>query len=275
MTLLPHPVTGQLFPSPVLPGTGWPDDPADATTVVADTAADVVRLAQGASLGDVSARVSVCRACPRLVAWREEVAVTKRASYGEEPYWGRPVPGWGSDAPGVLVVGLAPAANGGNRTGRNFTGDPSADWLYASLHRTGLATQPTSHNAGDGQRLVGARLLAPVRCAPPQNKPTALERVTCAPWLDRELTLVLPTTRAVVCLGAIGWAATLTALAATGLDVPRPSPRFGHAAEVQVGHLTVLGCYHPSPHNTYTGRLTEPMMDAVFLRAIELSAGRA
>ncbi|MGI9156766.1 MAG: uracil-DNA glycosylase, partial [Marmoricola sp.] len=257
MTLLPHPVTGELFASPVPPGTGWPDDPADATTPVADTAADVARLAAGAALAEVSARVSVCRACPRLVAWREGVAVSKRASYGGEPYWGRPVPGWGSETPGILVVGLAPAANGGNRTGRNFTGDPSADWLYASLHRTGLATQPASHNAGDGQQLIGTRLLAPVRCAPPENKPTPLERVTCAPWLHRELTLVLPTTRAVVCLGAIGWAATLTALTEVGLDVPRPRPRFGHGVEVAVGDLSVLGCYHPSPHNTYTGRLTE------------------
>ncbi|MEP6814831.1 MAG: uracil-DNA glycosylase [Marmoricola sp.] len=271
MTLLPHPVTGQLFPSPVPPGTGWPDDPASSSTPVADTFADVARLAADASLPELSARVSVCRACPRLVRWREDAADRKRASYDGEPYWGRPVPGWGSATPGVLVVGLAPAANGGNRTGRNFTGDPSADWLHASLHRTGLATQATSAHAGDGQRLVGTRMVAAVRCAPPENKPTPTERSACAPWLHRELTLVLPSTRAVVCLGAIGWNATWTALGEMGLEVPRPRPRFGHGLEVVLGDLTVLGCYHPSPHNTFTGRLTEEMMDAVFARAAGLA----
>lgn len=273
MTLrpLPHPVTGQEFATPVPPGTGWPDDPADADTPVASSAADVVRLASGVPLAPLEARISVCRACPRLVAWREQAAEQKRASYDGQPYWGRPVPGWGADAPGVLVVGLAPAANGGNRTGRNFTGDPSADWLHASLHRTGLATQATSEHAGDGQRLLGARMVAAVRCAPPANKPSPSERATCAPWLRRELTLVLPSVRAVVCLGAIGWNATWVALGEMGLDVPRPRPRFGHGVEVPVGEVTVLGCYHPSPHNTFTGRLTTQMMDAVFARARSLA----
>jgi uracil-DNA glycosylase family 4 len=265
--MLPHPVTGQRFPTPVPPGTGWPDDPADASTPVAASPADVVRLASEVPLPALTARVSVCRACPRLVEWREDAAGRKRASYDGEPYWGRPVPGWGSETPGVLVVGLAPAANGGNRTGRNFTGDPSADWLHASLFRTGLATQPTSEHAGDGQSLPHARMIAAVRCAPPENKPTPVERATCAPWLHRELTLVLPSVRAVVCLGAIGWNATWGALGEMGLEVPRPRPRFGHGVEVPVGDVTVLGCYHPSPHNTFTGRLTRGMMDEVFLRA--------
>ncbi len=186
--LLPHPVTGELFSSPVPPGTGWPDDPAPAGTPVAETPGDVTRLAgQARSLGELSAAVSVCRACPRLVRWREDVAENKRAAFAGEPYWGRPIAGWGDDEPAVLVVGLAPAANGGNRTGRIFTGDRSGDWLFASLHRVGLAAQETSVHAGDGQRLVGARMVATVRCAPPDNKPTIEERDTCAPWLVEEL----------------------------------------------------------------------------------------
>lgn len=272
---LPHPVTGELFPTPVPPGTGWPGDPADADTPVARSAAGVARLAARPTLDDLSARISVCRACPRLVGWREAAASQKRASYDGEPYWGRPVPGWGSPTPGVLIVGLAPAANGGNRTGRNFTGDRSGDWIHAALHRTGLATQASSTHAGDGQRLLHTRMVATVRCAPPANKPTPAERTTCAPWLHRELTLLLPTVRAIVCLGAIGWNASWTALADIGLEVPRPRPSFGHGAEVAVGDLTVLGCYHPSPHNTFTGRLNEDMLDAVLTRAASLAGWEA
>jgi uracil-DNA glycosylase family 4 len=279
MDALPHPVTGQLFGSPVAPGTGWPDDPADAGTPVAGDAADVDRLAAGAELEEVDARVSVCRACPRLVRWREEVAVTKRASFAGEPYWGRPIAGWGAADPGVLIVGLAPAANGGNRTGRIFTGDRSGDWLFASLHRVGLATRPTSVHAGDGQRLVGARMAAAVRCAPPDNRPTTVERDTCAPWLHRELELVADSVRAVVCLGGFGWDAALRALRATGFDVPRPKPRFGHAVEVPVRRgereVVLLGSYHPSQQNTFTGRLTEEMLDAVLARAAALGQSGA
>jgi uracil-DNA glycosylase family 4 len=274
---LPHPVTGQPFPSPVPPGTGWPDDPADAGTPVAADAADVRALAADAALDEVDARVSVCRACPRLVAWREDVAVTKRASYATEPYWGRPIAGWGSDRPGVLVVGLAPAANGGNRTGRIFTGDRSGDWLFAALHRAGLAAQAGSLHAGDGQRLVGARMVAAVRCAPPGNRPTPVERDTCAPWLNREVALVADSVRAVVCLGGFGWDAALRALRAAGFDVPRPKPKFGHAVEVPVRRgdheAVLLGCYHPSQQNTFTGKLTEPMLDAVLARAAALVSG--
>jgi uracil-DNA glycosylase len=269
-TRLPHPVTGRLFTSPVPPGEGWPDDPASADTPVAATAADVARLAPGASLAEVGSRISVCRACPRLVAWREDVAVAKRASFASEPYWGRPIAGWGAAEPGVLILGLAPAANGGNRTGRIFTGDRSGDWLFAALHRVGLATLPTSAHAGDGQQLVGARMVATVRCAPPDNKPTVSERDTCSPWLLRELELVLPSVRAVVCLGSYAWAAALRTLPALGYAVPRPRPRFGHGVEAPVEGLTLLGCYHPSQQNTFTGRLTEPMLDAVLARARDL-----
>jgi uracil-DNA glycosylase len=222
-------------------------------------------------LRELEARISVCRACPRLVRWREDVARDKRASFADQPYWGRPIAGWGAPDPGILIVGLAPAANGGNRTGRVFTGDSSGDWLFASLHRVGLATQSTSTHAADGQRLVGARMVATVRCAPPDNKPTVTERDTCAPWLRAEIDLLSASVRVVVALGGYGWAAALTAYAAAGYAVPRPRPRFGHAAEVDLGGVVLLGCYHPSQHNTFTGRLTAEMLDDVFLRARTLA----
>jgi uracil-DNA glycosylase family 4 len=274
-------MTGEPFGSPVPPGTGWPDDPADATTPVATTAARVRRTAGAADELEgpegLDAAISVCRACRRLVRWREDVAVTKRASFADQPYWGRPVPGWGDSAARVVVVGLAPAANGANRTGRNFTGDSSGDWLYASLHRVGLAALPTSTHAGDGQRLHGTRMVAPVRCAPPANKPTPVERDTCEPWLVRELSLLAPTMRVVVALGSFGWAAALRGLAAAGYVVGSPRPRFGHAVEVELpgggpdGAVVLLGCYHPSQHNTFTGRLSEEMLDAVLGRAARLA----
>jgi uracil-DNA glycosylase family 4 len=210
-----------------------------------------------------------------LVTWREDVAASKRASFAGEPYWGRPVAGWGAEEPQVLIVGLAPAANGGNRTGRIFTGDRSGDWLFAALHRVGLAVQETSVHAGDGQRLVGTRMVATVRCAPPDNKPTVQERDTCAPWLLREVSLVAGSVRAVVCLGSYGWDAALRTFRALGYDVPRPKPRFGHAAEAEVTSpagrpVTLLGSYHPSQQNTFTGKLTEPMLDEVLGRAASL-----
>ncbi len=270
---LPHPLTGEPFPSPVPPGTGWPDDPAAADTPVARTPADVIALSgAAASLDDLDADVSVCRACSRLVRWREEVAEKKRASFAGEPYWGRPVAGWGAADPGVLILGLAPAANGGNRTGRIFTGDRSGDWLFAALHRVGLATQETSLHSGDGQRLVGARMVATVRCAPPDNKPTTDERDACAPWLLKEVSFVAGSLRAVVCLGSYGWDAALRTFRALDYDVPRPKPKFGHAVEVSVTapdgrEVVLLGSYHPSQQNTFTGKLTEPMLDAVLARA--------
>jgi uracil-DNA glycosylase family 4 len=235
---------------------------------VARTPEDVRRYAaQAGRLPDLDAVVTQCRACPRLVAWREQVAAEKRRSFADETYWGRPVPGWGDEQARLLVVGLAPAAHGGNRTGRIFTGDRSGDWLFASLHRVGLAVLPTSVRAGDGQALVRTRMLAAVRCAPPDNKPTPAERDTCAAWMDAEVSAVLPTLRVAVALGSFAWQATFATMARLGRDVPRPRPRFGHGAEARVGDLLVLGSFHPSQQNTFTGRLTEPMLDAVLGRA--------
>jgi len=272
---LPHPTVGGTFASPVPPGTGWPGDPAEVATPVARSPGDVAALAEGASLDLLTARSSVCRACPRLVAWREEIAVEKRRAFASEPYWGRPVPGFGDPRPRVLVVGLAPAAHGGNRTGRVFTGDRSGDWLFGALYRAGLASRPTSTDAADGLRLEGARLVAPVRCAPPANRPTTTERDTCEPWFDRELKLVLPSLSAVVALGSFAWSAALGALSRCGLAIPRPRPGFGHGAELRLGDrdgVLLLGCYHPSQQNTFTGRLTEPMLDAIFARAVSPEA---
>jgi len=234
----------------------------------------VRRLAAAAGLDELAAEISVCRACPRLVRWREEVAVAKRAAFSQEPYWGRPIAGWGSATPSVLVVGLAPAAHGANRTGRVFTGDRSGDWLFASLHRVGLANQGTSVHAADGLELVDTRMVATVRCAPPQNKPTTAERDTCAPWIEAELALLLKHVRVVVALGSIGWDATLRSFRAVGWRVPVPRPRFGHGAEATLTggdrEVTLLGCYHPSQQNTFTGKLTAPMLDAVLGRAAAL-----
>lgn len=252
----------------VRPGTGWPSDPASAATPVATDADGVRALAAGAgTLAELTARQSVCRACPRLVAWREQVAIERRRAFRAERYWGRPVPGWGAEQPGVLIIGLAPAAHGGNRTGRIFTGDRSGDVLFESLWRCGLATQPTSVAAGDGQSLRGVRMMAAVRCAPPENKPTVSERDTCEPWLAAELKLVSSSTRVIVCLGHFAWGAVWRELARSGHDVPVPRPAFGHGAEVAVDGLAILGCYHPSQQNTFTGRVTGPMLDAVFDRA--------
>ena len=258
---------------PVAPGTGWPGDPATADTPVAADPERVRELAFGTpSLAELTARQSVCRACPRLVAWREEVAALPRRSYSGERYWGRPIAGWGDPAPAVLIVGLAPAAHGGNRTGRIFTGDRSGDFLFASLYRCGLAAQPTSVSADDGQRLIGARMVAAVRCAPPANKPTPAERDTCAPWLEAELRLVAGSLRAIVALGGFAWQALWPALAGAGLAVPRRRPAFGHGAETELGgvggsRVLLIGCYHPSQQNTFTGRVTAEMTDAVFTRA--------
>jgi uracil-DNA glycosylase family 4 len=222
-------------------------------------------------LAQLTAEIVGCRACPRLVAWREQVAAEKRAAFHGEDYWGRPVPGFGDPAARVGIVGLAPAAHGGNRTGRIFTGDRSGDFLFASLHRCGFANQPTSTSRGDGLRLTDAYLLAAVRCAPPANKPTPDERDRCLPYLERELPL-LPRLRVVVVLGSFAYEAAWRGLGSLGHPLPRPRPRFGHRAEVAVGPLTVLCSFHPSQQNTFTGKLTPEMLDAVFRRAGELAA---
>ena len=280
---------------PVPPGSGWPEDPATPATPVAADAAQVRALAAEAeaagSLGELMARQSVCRACPRLVEWREQVAAAKRASSRTQRYWGRPIPGWGDEHARVLILGLAPAAHGGNRTGRIFTGDRSGDVLFASLYRCGLAALPTSTAAGDGQRLIGTRMVAAVRCAPPVNKPSVTERDTCAPWLAAEFALVAHSVRVIVCLGGFAWQAAWPMLRSAGFAVPRPRPRFGHGSEVMLAapagpappavsaapagtgsQVLLLGCYHPSQQNTFTGRVTPAMLDKVFGRASRAAA---
>jgi uracil-DNA glycosylase family 4 len=223
-----------------------------------------------AGLEDLEQEIVACRRCPRLVAWREEVAETKRAAFAGQDYWGRPLPGFGDPHATVMVLGLAPAAHGGNRTGRVFTGDRSGDWLFAALHRTGMANQPTSRSRDDGLALTGCWVCAAVRCAPPANKPTPAERDNCLPYAVRELAL-LRHARVIVCLGSFAWDAALRIMAQSGVTRPRPRPRFGHGAEAQVGDLRLIGCYHPSQQNTFTGKLTEPMIDAVLERARELA----
>ena len=219
-------------------------------------------------LAAVTAEVVRCRACPRLVAWREEVARNPRPSFRGELYWARPLPGFGDPEARVVIVGLAPAAHGGNRTGRIFTGDRSGDWLYRALHRAGFANQPTSVSLDDGLALTGAWITAAVRCAPPDNRPTITERDTCAPYLVRELAALDPAV--VVVLGSFAYEAVWRALRARDVPLPRPRPRFAHRAEVATGGPVILCSYHPSQQNTFTGKLTEEMLDAVFLRAREL-----
>jgi uracil-DNA glycosylase len=223
-----------------------------------------------AALRELEREVISCRRCPRLVAWREEVARVKRAAFASEEYWGRPLPGFGDPQARVLVLGLAPAAHGGNRTGRIFTGDRSGDWLFASLHRVGFANQPTSVARDDGLRLTGAWIAAAVRCAPPANRPLPSERDNCLPFLVREISL-LESVRVIVALGSFGWDAALRALAALGEPRVRPRPKFGHGASAPIGRFTLLGCFHPSQQNTFTGKLTEQMIDAVFERAKTLA----
>jgi uracil-DNA glycosylase len=263
--VLAHPNTGHAFGSPVAPGSGWPGDPATPQTPVAADPAQVGALAaQAASIPELDAAISVCRACPRLVTWREDVAAVKRRAFADQPYWGRPVAGWGSERPRLLIVGLAPAAHGANRTGRMFTGDRSGDQLYAALYRAGLVNQPISVDAADGLRANGIRIAAPVRCAPPANAPTPAERDTCWPWLQAEWRLVSEHVRVIVALGGFAWQ---IALRLPGLSGMR-KPRFGHGvvAELESG-ARLLGCYHPSQQNMFTGRLTPEMLDDIFANA--------
>lgn len=239
-------------------------EPADVAPAVGDVA-------------DLDERVVRCTACPRLVEWREEVARVKRSAFRDETYWGRPVPGFGpADAP-LAVVGLAPAAHGANRTGRMFTGDRSGDVLYRAMYDVGLASQPEVTGPDDGLRLRGARITAPVRCAPPQNKPTPAERDTCRPWMARELALMRPTLRVVLALGGFGWQAVLPVLEEEVWRVPRPRPKFGHRAHAVLPatdggpDLHLLGCYHVSQQNTFTGRLTPAMLREALQQAKELA----
>jgi uracil-DNA glycosylase len=215
--------------------------------------------------------VIVCRACPRLVAWREHTAEVKVARYADQTYWARPVPGFGDPSASILVVGLAPAAHGGNRTGRIFTGDRSGDFLFAALHRAGVANRPTSVARDDGLELAGAYVTAVNRCAPPGNAPTPQERDRCLPFLQREMA-VLEGLRVVVALGSYAWDGVVRAMRSSGLEV-KPKPRFGHGAEATFGRLTLLGCFHPSQQNTFTGKLTPAMIDAVLDRASVLAEG--
>jgi uracil-DNA glycosylase family 4 len=226
----------------------------------------VAAAAVAADLSVLDAEIADCFACPRLVSWREQVAAERRAAFRDQTYWGRPVPGYGPADASIAILGLAPAAHGGNRTGRIFTGDRSGDVLFAALHRAGLANQPTSVSADDGLELTATRIFSAVRCAPPDNKPTPIERDTCAPWLHRELSLIRPTLKVVVALGAFAWAAWWPAMTAVyGIKPPVPRPAFGHGALVsQPGVPDLVGCYHVSQQNTFTGRLTPAMLDDIF-----------
>jgi uracil-DNA glycosylase len=235
-------------------------------------AASETRRSQAEGLAALSREIVACRACPRLVDWRERVAREKRASFRDEEYWGRPLPGFGDLRARLLIVGLAPAAHGGNRTGRIFTCDRSGDWLFSALYRTGYANKPMSVRRDDGLELRDAYIAAAVRCAPPANKPTPEERDRCLPYLVRELEL-LERARVIVALGQFAYDAVARVLAAIGSPLAVPRPRFGHASEAHSARAVVLGCYHPSQQNTFTGKLTESMLDDVFTRARGLSSG--
>lgn len=239
-------------------------------TAGGEAAPGVPATSRAAGLEALRAEIVECRRCPRLVAWREQVAREKVARFHDQLYWGRPLPGFGDPDARVLVVGLAPAAHGGNRTGRVFTGDASGDFLWAALHAVGLADRPSSRRADDGLTLRGVRIAAAVRCAPPANRPTIRERDTCAPFLARELE-ILDGVRVVVALGAFAWSAVLRTLAEAGEGVPRPRPRFGHGAEVAIGGRILVGSYHPSQQNTFTGRLTADMFRDVLERTRDLA----
>jgi uracil-DNA glycosylase family 4 len=228
------------------------------------------RSKRSGAIAALADEIHACRKCPRLVQWREARAEDPPRRFQGEDYWARPIDGFGDPAARLAIVGLAPAAHGANRTGRIFTGDRSGDWLYAALHRAGYANQPTSQHRDDGLRLDDAYVTAVVRCPPPENRPTPGERDNCLPYLEREL-ILLEHCDTIVALGGFAWDGALRAIRALNGEIPRPKPRFGHGAEAQVGRWALLGCYHPSQQNTFTGRLTEPMLDAIFARAREVT----
>jgi uracil-DNA glycosylase family 4 len=254
---------------PIEPGARA-DTPAPNTIDPMPITDPVAASRSAMDLRELDAAIADCFACPRLVAWREETARTKVARFRDETYWARPIPGYGDPNARILLVGLAPAAHGGNRTGRVFTGDESGEFLWRALHAQGLSDRPVSRRADDGLTLPNLRVAAAVRCAPPANKPTREEQSTCRPYLVRELQL-LAELRVILALGAIGWDAALRSLAALGHPTPRPKPRFGHGAEARIGPYTLLGSYHPSQQNTFTGKLTQPMLQAVLARGRELA----
>ena len=228
------------------------------------------------SLDLLDSAIVKCKKCPRLVQWREEVAVVKRKAYENEKYWGKPVPGFGPANAQIVILGLAPGAHGANRTGRVFTGDSSGDWLYKSLYKNGLAKIPTSKSKDDGQQLINTRILCAVRCAPPDNKPSTEEKNTCAPFYKDEIALLMPTARSFLALGNLAWTTLLATLQELGCEIPKPKPKFGHGVEASGStpsgrKISLICSFHPSQQNTFTGKLTEPMIDAVFARAIELS----
>ncbi|ARF54177.1 uracil-DNA glycosylase [Streptomyces gilvosporeus] len=250
----------------------------DAPPPTTDRAFPAHCAARSRGLDDMETQLIRCRACPRLVEWREEIGAARRAAFRDWEYWARPVPGFGPPDAALAVIGLAPAAHGGNRTGRMFTGDASGDFLFAALHTVGLASQPEATHRDDGLELYGVRITAPVHCAPPHNKPTPDERTTCRPWLARELELLAPTLKAVLALGAFAWQALLPVLDDAGRQVPRPRPAFAHGAEFTLpalgddrGPLHILGSYHPSQQNTFTGTLTPDMLTDLLARAARLA----
>ena len=226
------------------------------------------------SIADLDKAVIKCTACPRLVLWRKEVSITKRRSYENETYWGKPVPGFGPADAKLVIVGLAPGAHGANRTGRIFTGDSSGDWLYKALHKAGLAKNPTSKSIDDGQELIDTRIICAVRCAPPDNKPSNEEKATCAPFMKREIELLLPTAKSFLVLGNFAWSALITQLTDLGFAIPKPKPKFSHGATFNVfspvgTKYKVIGSYHPSQQNTFTGKLTEKMLNSVIREAFK------
>jgi uracil-DNA glycosylase len=242
------------------------DDRDEAAPGHPGAASDLVKL------GRIEREVVGCRRCPRLVVWREKVGREKRRAYADEEYWAAPVPGFGDASARIFILGLAPAAHGANRTGRVFTGDRSGDWLFAALYRAGMATQPTSEHRGDGLALSDVFVTAAVKCAPPDNKPLISERDNCHPWARDELR-AMRSARVILCLGGFAWNQALKLLADLGHPWTSPKPRFGHGAEVRIGPYTILGSYHPSQQNTFTGRLTEDMLDGIFARAREIADG--